>query len=191
MPFRQAWPGCLSERLERTRRAPDRKTVRRDPCQWRPELGWRQPRRESGQSKGQFDWSPRKRAWPANIRRADARTSLSPPRATNCTGQPVSFPGEFLAVIVGRVAIHRVNVHRDITTQPLRGVLDDHRRSLDSKVALAGFQGSAPGKPGVREVGLDLVYLLGGCRFMNDSRPFCDEFQQQLALAFVERGGFQ
>ena len=60
---------------------------------------------------------------------------------------------ETRAVVVGRIAIDRV----DVIDAALRRVLDDQRRPLDAEVRGAAVGGrSAPGEIGLREIGADL-----------------------------------
>lgn len=84
-----------------------------------------------------------------------------------------------------------MNVHRDIASQPLRRVLDNDRWPLHAEIGLAGFERSAPGEPGVGEVGSDFLEFRGRRSVVNDAGPFNDEFEEQLALWLIEGGGLE
>src|SRR5262245_23842184 len=65
------------------------------------------------------------------------------------------------AVVIGRIAVHRMEMERGIAAEPLRCVFNDKMRTLNSVVGgdvTAGRNGgwTAPGKPGFFDIGFEL-----------------------------------
>src|SRR5262249_14933235 len=89
----------------------------------------------------------------------------------------------FYSVVVRWIAINRVDVLCRVAAQALRGVFDDYRRPLDSKVSGAAFFcWAAPGEVSFGDILSHLVHFRLRNSFVHDAGPFAGEIQQHLAL---------
>src|SRR5262249_49518346 len=120
---------------------------------------------------------------PGSVRESPGKRRVQPTTRRTCAR---SWLDQSRAVIVGRVAIDRVDV---VEGALLRGVLDDERWPLDAKVCeLAILRAPAPGKPGLRQIRLDLRHLRRRGLVVEDAYPFVRQVEQQGLLPGVQHG---
>src|SRR5262249_24434289 len=118
---------------------------------------------------------------------SDARKRRTEPQATRAAAANDrlrwSPPPPFYSVIVRWIAINRVDVLCRVAAQPLRGVFDDYRRPLDSKVSGAAlFFWAAPREVSFGDILSHLVHFRFRDGFVHDAGPFAGEIQQHLVL---------
>ncbi len=89
------------------------------------------------------------------------------------------------AVVVGRIAVERVNV---IRASALRRILDQHRWSLNSKVRRAAIRRrTTPREVRLGQVPLDVSHLRRSRAIVEDTDPFANEIEQLRLLRRIER----
>src|SRR5688572_26710449 len=104
--------------------------------------------------------------------------TLSVPRALSRSNQP-------RAVIVGRIAIDRVDV---IEVAPLGSVLDQNRWALNAVVRNAAVLGGAtPGEIRARQIGADFRHSSRGAFVIENADPFVREVEKHGLLTLVQR----
>ena len=89
----------------------------------------------------------------------------------------------FNAVVVGRIAIDRMDMLSWVAAKILGREFDMDSWALDSKVSGFSFGDRArPSEPSLVEATLDFFHLFRRRRFMRDPGPFADQIEQKDSL---------